>query len=778
MLPKKIRVALAGNPNSGKSTLFNALTGSKQHIANYPGVTVEKKVGFTSHKGYEIEVIDLPGTYSLSAYSVEELVARSFILEEKPDIVVDVVDASNLERNLYLFVQLQELGCRLIIALNMMDMAKARGIQIDTRLLSKHLGVRVVPMTARSGEGVEDLLEAIVQEIEHPYQKTPFRVSYGSDIDRAMADIEILLGRSESIPKAYEPRWLALKFLEGDTQIQEIFNLDPELNKKATTILKNLSKHTLDTLGEEPEAIIADHRYGFICSLIKECTKRHIEKRLNLSDRIDKILTNRLLGPVFMLLILYLIYFFIFWVSSEPINWLETAFDFLRRKTDAFFEDGVLKSLIQSGVIDGVGGILGYIPLIFFMFGAIAILEDSGYMARVAYMMDRVMRFFGLHGSSVISLIVSGGISGGCAVPGVLATRTLRDPKERLVTALVTPFMNCGGKLPVYAIIISAFFPEGRARLMFILTLFSWAVALFAARFLRGTVLKGPKSPFLMELPPYRLPTLRGLWIHSWERTWLFIKRAGTLILAFSIILWAGLYFPRLDEKSLAEFDSQIEMERAKIISIIQEKGVMGLSFEQLERAYEVATKEDVLDRPMEDSLKLSVKKALDREVDPDTDGLIVAYLDHKKATQDILRKKNETALKHTFFGRIGVMLETVTGYLGFDYKLNVALLSGAFAKELVVSTLGTAYSIESAYEGRSLEERLKMDPEWGPGLALVVLIFVAIYIPCIPTLLAIGSEFSYKWTFVSVVFNLSVAFIVAFVVRFFLGVFSISPWV
>lgn len=777
MPPKKIRVALAGNPNSGKSTLFNALTGAKQHIANYPGVTVEKKMGIALYNGYEIEITDLPGTYSLSAYSVEELVARSFVVEEKPDVVVDVVDASNLERNLYLFVQLQELGCRLIIALNMMDMAKARGIQIDTKLLSRHLGVRVVPMTARTGEGVDRLLEAIVQEIEAPYGKAPVRISYGSDIDGAIGHIMALMERSQSIPKTYEQRWLALKYLEGDSQVKEIFARDPLLDKKASLILKGLFKHTLDTLGEEPEAIIADHRYGFICSLIKECTKRHIERRLNLSDRIDKILTNRLLGPVFMLMILYVIYLFIFWVSSEPINWLEAGFAFLRSKIDLLLPDGALKSLIQAGVIDGVGGILGYIPLIFFMFGAIAILEDSGYMARVAYMMDRVMRFFGLHGASVISLIVSGGISGGCAVPGVLATRTLREPKERLVTALVAPFMNCGGKLPVYAILISAFFPEGRARLMFILTLFSWGLALFSARLLRSTVLKGPKSPFLMELPPYRLPTLRGLLIHSWERTWLFIKRAGTLILAFSIILWAGLYFPRLDEKRLAEFEHKLEMERLKVVSILPKNVGRGLSLEELEKAYQQALKAGGTSEQTYDSLRLAISKAISKEAGVDVGQAIEAFIAYKKASQDILREKSEASLRHTFFGRIGLLLEDITGYLGFDYKLNVALLSGAFAKELVVSTLGTAYSIESSQVGGSLEERLKADPRWGPGLALIVLIFILIYIPCIPTLLTIGNEFSYKWTMVSVVFNLSVAFSIAFILRFLLGFLSISPW-
>lgn len=706
---KKIRVALSGNPNSGKSTLFNALTGSRQHIANYPGVTVEKKSGTVIHKGIEIEVVDLPGIYSLSAFSIEEQVARNFVLEESPDMVVDVVDASNLERNLYLFVQLMELGCPLILALNMMDMAKARGIHIDVEKLSKHLGVRVIPMTARSGEGILELLDAILEEVEKPRHLPQGQISYGRDVDEALGQLERLLQGANNIPKRYPPKWLALKFLEGDQIVTQLLEAQPDLISRARPILADLALHTMDTIGEDLEAVIADQRYGFITSVVKHCLRREIENRLNLSDRIDKVLTNRLFGPIFMLLVLYAVYLLIFWISERPVSWIETGFSFLREKADSYIRYEILRSLVTSGVIDGVGGIMGYIPLIFFMFGAIAVLEDSGYMARIAYMMDRFMRFFGLHGSSVIALIVSGGISGGCAVPGILATRTLKDNRERLATALVTPFMNCGGKLPVYAIIISAFFPEGRARMLFFLTIFSWLVALVSARLLRGIILRGPKSPFIMELPPYRLPTLRGLLIHSWERTWLYIKRAGTLILAFSILFWAGLTFPGPDRKERERLEHLKEEHKTRL----QEETKRGLYGPE-----EIEKKEKE----------------------------IMALLE---------AEERASALKASILGRAGVWLEKLTGYLGFDYKLNLALLSGVFAKEMIVATLGTVYSMEGVYENGSVEDRLKKDPRWTPSLAFLVLIFVTLYIPCLPTLLTIASELSYKWALVSACFNL-----------------------
>jgi ferrous iron transport protein B len=515
-MSKKITIALSGNPNAGKTTVFNAITGARQYIANYPGVTVEKKYGSVLHKGHEIEVVDLPGTYSLTAYSLEEIVARDFLINEKPDLVVDILDASNLDRNLYLAMQFKELGIPLIIALNMIDVAEARDITINHQMLSTLLEVPVVPMVARSNKGIQELLDKVVEVTKDSQEWHPALLSYGMDIDQSLNEIEDVIKKSKVFDKKYPPRWKALKCLEGDRQILESLKTDPEFSQKIDVICQKTFKHIMDTLEEVPEGIIADHRYGYITGITKKAVKRKIELRLNLSDKTDKILTNRIIGPLLMITILYGIYAFTFWASELPILWFEAFFEFLKSTTSSVIPEGHLQSLIISGVIDGVGGVLGFVPLIMFMFFAIAIMEDSGYMARVAYMLDRVLRWFGLHGNSVMALIISGGISGGCAVPGVMATRTLRDPKERIATLLVAPFMSCGAKLPVYAMLIGAFFSKDRARMMFILTLLSWAFALFAAKLIRSTLLRGPKTPFVMELPPYRMPTFRGLLIHTY----------------------------------------------------------------------------------------------------------------------------------------------------------------------------------------------------------------------------------------------------------------------
>ena len=555
MNKQKITIALSGNPNAGKTTAFNALTGARQHIANYPGVTVEKKYGQLFHKGYDIDVVDLPGTYSLTAYSLEELVARNFLVNERPDVVVDIVDASNLDRNLYLALLFKEMGVPLVIALNMVDMAEARGIEVDEGVLSALLDVPVVPTVARANKGLSEVLDRAIEVALSKREWKPSIISYGTDIDESLEKIEGVIKKKNGYEKKYPPRWLGLKCLEGDSQILEMIQGDPGMSSEINAICAKTKKHIMRTLEEEPEGIIADHRYGYIAGITKKAVKRKIESRLNLSDRIDKVFTNRMVGPLIMMVILYGIYEFTFTVSEGPVNWLGNFFSFLKRAVSSFIPEGHLQSLIVSGIIDGVGGVLGFVPLIMFMFFSIAIMEDSGYMARVAYMLDRVLRWFGLHGNSVMALIVSGGISGGCAVPGVMATRTLRDPKERIATLLVVPFMNCGAKLPVFVMLIAAFFAESKAKMMFVFTLLSWSFALFAAKIIRSTVLKGPKTPFVMELPPYRLPTIKGLLIHTWERTWQYIKKAGTIILGISIILWAMMTFPRLPDQEIKSFE-------------------------------------------------------------------------------------------------------------------------------------------------------------------------------------------------------------------------------
>jgi ferrous iron transport protein B len=721
-------IALAGNPNCGKTTLFNEITGAHQHVGNYPGITVEKKEGFFDLDGRQMRLVDLPGTYSLTAYSLEELVARNFLIYERPRVVINIVDASNLERNLYLTVQFLELGIPVVLALNMIDAAAGRGIQIDAAELSRRLQVPVIPTVAKSGKGKDELLNTTLSRSEQDSSWSPLHISYGPDIDPVLDKMETAIN-SSAFPVELPARWTALKYLEVDEQvISKGRGSDPELSKKLEALVNQVTEHLQKTLDSYPEAIIADHRYGFISALLREGVVTRSEKadRIYLSDQLDRVLTNRFFGPLIMMVILYIVYQFTFNYSDLPVRWLESGFSALGRFADSVLPAGPVKSLVVSGIIDGVGGILGFVPLVLFMFFSIAILEDTGYLARVAYMLDRVFRAFGLHGSSVMAFIISGGIAGGCAVPGVLATRTLRSPKERLATLLTAPFMNCGAKLPVFAMLIAAFFPARHAQMMFLLTLLSWVMALLLAKAIRSTILRGPSTPFLLELPPYRLPTFKGLLIHTWERTWQYIRKAGTIILAVSILFWALMTYPGLPESETKRF----EQRRQEIFSKVPE------------------------------ALRPSLARGEnpDNSFSADTESAIIGM-------QTISREEAQAALQYSFAGRIGRHIEDLTAWCGFDWRTNVALLSGFAAKELIISTLGTAYSLGKSRKGENvpLTEQLARDPGWNPLRAMALIVFIMLYAPCLPTVTCIIKEAgAWKWGLFSMVFNTSVAFLAA----------------
>jgi ferrous iron transport protein B len=780
---RKIRMALSGKPNAGKSTVCNAITGARQHIANYPGVTVEKKYGSVNHKGHEIEVVDLPGTYSLTAYSLEEIVARNFLVNERPDVVVDIVDASNLDRNLYLAVQFRELGIPLIIALNMVDVATTRGIKVDEEVLSNLFGVPVVPTVARSNKGIKNLLDKIVEVAQDErYEWWPEIITYGSDIDESLNKIEDIIKKAPTLDKKYPERWLALKCLEGDDQIMELMKKNLKSTSEIEGICKRVSRHMMNTLEEEPEGIIADHRYGYIAGITKKSVKREIESRLNLSDKVDKVLTNRVIGPVIMLLILYGIYEFTFRVSEAPVSWFEAFFGWLKGTVTGLIPEGHLHSLVVSGVIDGVGGVLGFVPLIMFMFFAIAIMEDFGYMARAAYMLDRVLRWFGLHGSSVMALLVSGGISGGCAVPGVMATRTLRDPKERIATLLVVPFMNCGAKLPVFGMLIAAFFAKDRARMLFVFTILSWSFALFAAKIIRLTVLRGPKTPFVMELPPYRIPTIKGLLIHTWERTWQYIKKAGTVILGISILLWAMMTFPGLSDEQRQFYEDQHIENRMSFLTSPDVKAVVQNEKDLADLEEVLGRYEGFLDDGKENPESIaespfwlvaeqivSLKKSKD-QAKKETAlylPLALAYINYGEKNVAIELEEQQVALKGTIAGRIGRLMEGITSTIGFDYRTNIALIGGFLAKEVIVSTLGTAYSLGEVDPEASvpLSEKLKNEPGWNPLVAFTLILFIMLYVPCFITVISIKRESSWKWAYFSMAFNLVIAYLVSLAV-------------
>ncbi len=553
MKKKQITVALAGNPNSGKTTLFNALTGARQHIGNYPGVTVEKKEGLRNYQGYEINFVDLPGTYSLTAYSIEEIVARNFILEDHPDVVVHVVDSSNLERNLYLATQLMEMGIKLVLAFNMSDVAKQRGCEIDYAKLSELIHCPIVPTIGNKAKGLEKLLEVIVAATDgSAFRGTNPVIHYGPEIEQELEQITALVNEEHRLAKKYGTRWLALKLLEQDKEILDKGHTD-EVIQASVQSVKRILKH----FGDEPEIVVADKRYGFISGACEESVKNSVEDRHTASDVADKIILNRVLGlPIFAGL-MYLVFKLTFWLADPVMGWIESGFGWLAEVVTGFWPAGAesaLQSLIVDGVIGGVGGVIVFLPNIILLFLAIAILEDSGYMARAAFLMDRIMHKIGLHGKSFIPML----IGFGCSIPAMMGTRILENRRSRFTTLMVIPLMSCGARLTIYALIIPAFFAaKWQGLMMWLIYMIGVVLAIICAKVLRSTLFKGETVPFVMELPPYRVPTLRGILTHMWERSWLYLKKAGTVILIISILLWAATTYPKPDESILTGLDAQ-----------------------------------------------------------------------------------------------------------------------------------------------------------------------------------------------------------------------------
>lgn len=715
------RVALAGNPNCGKTTAFNAWTGARQHVGNYPGVTVERKEGVAHTRGQAVQMVDLPGTYSLTAYSMEEVVVRRELTENPPLAVINLVDASALERNLYLTVQLLEMGQPLVLALNMMDEARKAGYQIDTARLSAALASPVVETVARSGEGLDKALSAAL-EIGHSAEaRKGLRISYGSDLDPVLASMESQLTAAGVWKAAAPVRWFAVKLLEGDTEAwSQLQAADSRLEAVLRAEYTTVAAHIRSTTGTSPEAVISDYRYGFIRGMLKGGVITHVgnRDRLALSDKLDKVLVNPLLGPIIMLVVLYLVFQVTFVIGAYPQGWVEDIFGWLGDIATSALPEGMLRSLVVSGVIDGLGGVMSFVPLVLILFTFVAFLEDTGYMARMAYMVDRIFRAFGLHGSSMMAYITAGGIAGGCAIPAAMATRTLRSPKEKLATLLTLPYMPCGAKLPVFLLLAGVFFPGSEATVMMCMLLAGWVCALVIARLLRSTIVRGESTPFVMELPPYRLPTLRAIGIHCWERAWMYLKKAGTVLLAASILIWASMTFPALDEERAAPYEAAIAAAEEKM----------------------EALSSDASDE---------VREAVQGEVD--------------QARQEL----SEAELQNSFAGRIGMALEPLTRPAGFNWRTNVGLVGGIAAKEAIVSTLGTAYSLGEVdpEDAGSLAETLASQPDWSRANALSLMLFVLLYSPCFVALVVIKNEAGgWRWLVFSLVFNTLLAYGVAVV--------------
>ena len=707
-----LRIALAGNPNCGKTTVFNAYTGARQHVGNYPGVTVDRKEGTLRHGNETVTLVDLPGTYSLTAYSQEEIVARAELASGNVHAVINVVDASALERNLLLTVQMMEMGLPVVLVCNMMDEARKAGIHIDTEQLSRKMGIPVIPAVARTGEGLDVAMSRAV-ELARAGQHAPLEVNYGADTAEGIASMEAVLRRENLLP-GYAPRWVAVKLMEGDQEMrQAVYTASTTAANELEGIRRKVAEHIRNTHSMSMESHITDARYGYIRGLLRDGVLRQDEgkDRLALSDKLDKVLTNAFFGPLIMLAVLYVVFQATIEIGAYPQGWIEEGCAALGEVFTNILPEGDLRSRVVDGIIGGVGGVLSFAPLIVIMFALIAFMEDSGYMARIAYMMDRIFRAFGLHGASVMPYVISGGIAGGCAIPGAMATRTLRSPKEKLATLLTLPYMSCGAKLPVFLLLAAAFFGDQAPTVMVIIMLSGWVFALLVARLLRSTIIKGDSTPFVMELPPYRMPTLFSVLMHCWERTWMYVKKAGTVILAISIIIWAGLTYPRLDPSETARFDTQIEQLSAQLESL-----------------------------PEDDA----AREALEGQI---------AHLEQEKGAAE---------LAYSYAGRLGKAIEPATLPAGFEWRTNIALLAGIAAKEAVVSTMGTAYSLGDVdpEDAKPLETLLQQAPGWSKATALSLMLFVLLYSPCFVSLIVIQREAGgWRWLFFSIFFNTALAY-------------------
>ncbi len=535
-----LTVALAGNPNCGKTTIFNALTGANQHVGNWPGVTVEKKEGRLRFGGNQYNIVDLPGTYSLGAYSEDEVVARNFILKDKPDLVVNVVDATNIERNLYLTVQLLEMGANVVIALNMMDEAEKRGIKIDVDSLQRQLGVPIVPMIASRQKGIDDLKSKISEAIKKNAAE-PVKITYGREIDEVVASLAQIIKQSASI-NDYPADWVALKLLENDKYILDYASKQaPHILDKVAAYINDLTK----SLGIEPEMAIVDKRYEFIGDVVRGNIIKPKQQIETTSDKIDKVLTHKWFGLPIFALIMFSIYQLTFIIGEDVLGGsvaflLETLGENVAAWLEGINAPGMLISFVTDGIFGGIGAVLEFVPLIMVLYIFLGILEDSGYMARAAYVMDRIMRALGLHGKTFISMLI--GV--GCNVPGIMSTRTLDSRKDRMIAILINPFISCGARLPIYLVFIAAFFPNHGGTVLFILYATGFIVAILMGKLFSKTLFKGETSYFIMELPPYRMPTVKGVLIHMWDKVGGFLKRAGTVIFAVVTMLWVLSILP------------------------------------------------------------------------------------------------------------------------------------------------------------------------------------------------------------------------------------------
>lgn len=703
---KIINVALIGNPNCGKTSLFNIVSGAKEHVGNYAGVTVDAKSGRMNYKGYRFNIVDLPGTYSLSAYSPEELYVLRYLRKETPDVIVNVVVASNLERNLFLTTELIDMNRSMVIALNMYDEVEKSGQKLNYKYLGQLLGVPIVPTVASTGKGVSELLDRIISvyEMRDPDVRH-IHVNMSQAIEGAITPLKDRLKNMPHLQHHFSPRYLAIKYLERDPEVERMlkpYKEYAELERIREEGCVKIEKQ----LGEDAQAAIASEKYGFIEGALAETLDGTVKREQKTTAIIDAFVTNKLFGfPIFLIVM-----FFMFWCTFEignyPMEWIESLVSWISGIIGGSMADGPLKDLILDGIIGGVGGVIVFLPNILILYAFISFMEDSGYMARVAFIMDKLMHRMGLHGKSFIPLVMGFG----CNVPAIMSTRIIESKSSRLITILINPFMSCSARIPIYVLLAGAFFPRHGTWVIFGLYLLGIVMAILSARLLRRFWFKKDETPFVMELPPYRIPTAKATVRAMWAKAEQYLKKMGGLILVASIIIWALSYFPRY-------------------------------TFEDIPQSYFSSTEMPGNGKtPQEASEK-------------DKEAILNTYQQ-----------------EHSILGHIGRACEPVVRPIGQTWKGCVSLIAGAAAKEVVVSTLGVLYVGDD--DESALSERLQTpsaitgQPPFTPAKALSFMVFVLIYFPCIATVSAIVRETgSWKYGLFSMAYNTTLAWIVSFIV-------------
>lgn len=674
----EISVAFVGNPNCGKTSLFNIASGAHERVGNYSGVTVDAKEGTFDFEGYHFKIVDLPGTYSLTTYTPEELYVRKHIIDKTPNVIINVVDSSNLERNLYLTTQLIDMDVPMIMALNMYDEFRESGNILDTDQLGKLLGVPIVPTVGRTGEGVKDLFRTIIEmhEGRHKHSRH-IHVNHGRLIEENIEQVEALIRENPEPHFNYSARFLSIKLLENDRQVESICKQFPNWEAISTTV-KKCQEVIKQEAKELSESAITDAKYGFIQGALKECFVKKKNYARKLTTQIDSVVTHPMLGYPIFLLLMFLMFYCTFNIGQYPMDWIDSFVGWLGETIGEKMSDGPLKDLLVDGIIGGVGGVIVFLPNIMILYAFISWMEDSGYMSRAAFIMDKIMHKMGLHGKSFIPMIMGFG----CNIPAIMGTRTIEDRRSRLITMLIIPLMSCSARLPVYIIIIGAFFPTHSALVLFTLYIVGIIMSIMMAHLLSKYVVKGETSPYVMELPPYRLPSGKSVFRHTWEKGKQYLAKMGTTILAASIIVWALSYFPQSEE--------------------------------------------DV---------------------------------------------SNEAHIEQSYMGRIGKFIEPVLHPCGMGWKEGVSIATGVGAKEIVASTMGVLYS--SSADGEELDDedaenaRLSRLIKKNSGMdtisALAFLVFVLLYMPCIPACVAIKNESGkWKWALFTMCYTTGLAWLMS----------------